>query len=114
LILIWAPNSLFLVLAGVFQGFIFINAVLTMAMVFELAPNEYMGRWMGANRFFRMILTAISAYAAGAIWDGIGPAYLFLAYVGVDLLVRIPLLIGAPETIKLKPETKSAKIDKSD
>ncbi len=104
--LIWAPSSLFLVLAGVFQGFIFINSVITMAMVFELVSNEYMGRWMGINRFFRMILTAISAYAAGAIWDRIGPAYLFLAYVGVDLLIRIPLLISAPETIKLKHDTK--------
>ena len=107
LMLIWAPSSLFLVLAGVFQGFIFINSVITMVMVFELVSNEYMGRWMGVNRFFRMILTAISAYAAGAIWDRIGPAYLFLAYVGVDLLIRIPLLISAPETIKLKHDTKS-------
>jgi len=106
LILILAPGSLCLVLAGVFQGFIFINSVLTMTMAFELVSNEYMGRWMGVNRFFRMMLTAVSAYVAGAIWDGIGPAYLFLAYAGVDLLVRIPLLISIPETILLKREQR--------
>jgi MFS family permease len=106
LILIWAPNSLCLVLAGILQGFTFINAVVTMAMMFELASNEYMGRWMGVNRFFRMMITAVSAYAAGAIWDRIGPAYLFLAYLAVDLLIRTPLLISAPETLKLKRDTK--------
>lgn len=102
LILIWAPSSAFLILSGVLQGFIYINSIITMAMIFELFPSEYMGRWMGINRFFRMSLAAVSAYAAGFIWDTIGPAYLFIAFIGVDLLIRIPLLISVPETKGLK------------
>jgi len=105
LVLIWAPNSVYLILAGVLQGFTLVNSVINQAMIFELVSREYMSRWMGINRFFRMLLAAISAYVAGAIWDHIGPAYLFLAFVAVDLLIRIPLLISVPETIELKHQT---------
>jgi MFS family permease len=102
LVLIWAPNAFFLVVSGVLQGFIYINMVIMMAMVMESVPKEYMGRWMGVNRFFRMILASVAAYGAGAIWDNIGPAFLFLAFIGVDLLIRIPLLITVPETVGLQ------------
>ena len=102
LILIWAPSSAYLILSGALQGFIYINSVITMAMIFELFPAEFMGRWMGINRFFRMTFAAVSAYAAGFIWDTIGPAYLFIAFIGIDLLIRVPLLISVPETKELK------------
>ena len=102
LILLWAPNSASLIISGTLLGFININAIVTMAMMFELFPAEFMGRWMGINRFFRMTLAAVSAYAAGFIWDTIGPAYLFIAFIGIDLLIRVPLLISVPETKELK------------
>jgi MFS family permease len=102
LVLVWAPNAFFLVVAGILQGFTQMNMVITMAMVMESVPKQHMGMWMGVNRFFRMILAAVSAYVAGAIWDYIGPAYLFIAFIGVDLLIRIPLLISIPETIGLQ------------
>jgi MFS family permease len=102
IMLIWAPNHIFLVVAGVLQGFIFINMVLAGAMAFELVPAEYMGRWVGFIRFFRMLLAAGSAFLAGFIWDRLGPQYVFLLVIGLDVFVRIPLLIGMPETLKLK------------
>ena len=104
--LIWAPTPLFLVAAGVLQGFITINLVVTGAMNFELVPPEQMGRWTGISRFFRMLLAAVTAYVAGAIWDNIGPQYLFLIVGGLDMFVRIPLLIGMPETLGTQVETK--------
>ncbi len=109
-ILVWAPNSIFLILAGVLQGFIFINSVLTSAMVFEIIPKVYMGRWLGINRLFRMILAALSAYVAGAIWDNIGPAYLFITFIGVDMLIRIPLLMSAPETIGINHDAEKQNV----
>jgi MFS family permease len=99
LILIWAPSPLFLVVAGVLQGFININLVVTGAMNFELVPPEQMGRWVGISRFFRMLLAAVTAFIAGAIWDTIGPQYLFLIVAGLDIVIRIPLLMGMPETL---------------
>jgi MFS family permease len=99
LMLILGPSPLFLVVAGVLQGFLSINLVVTAAMNFELVPPEQMGRWTGISRFFRMLLAALTAYLAGAIWDNIGPQYVFLVAVGLDMFVRIPLLIGMPETL---------------
>jgi MFS family permease len=102
LILIWAPSPVFLVTAGVLQGFIYINLVVTGAMNFELVPPEQMGRWVGISRFFRMLMAAITAFLAGAIWDNIGSQYLFLIVVGLDIVIRIPLLMGMPETLSVQ------------
>ncbi len=99
LILIWAPGPGFLIAAGILQGFYFVSITVTGAMTFELVPAEQMGRWLGIIRFFRLLLSAGSAYAAGVIWDNLGPQYVFLAVIGLDLLIRIPLMMGMPETL---------------
>ncbi len=106
LMLIWAPGPIFLVMAGVLQGFINVNLVVTGAMNFELVPPEQMGRWIGISRFFRMLSAAAAAYLAGAIWDNIGPHYLFLMVAALDIFVRIPLLIGMPETLGAQMKIK--------
>jgi MFS family permease len=105
-ILIWAPSPMFLIAVGVLQGFININLVVTGAMNFELVPPEQMGRWLGISRFFRMIMAAVTAFLAGAIWDNIGPQYLFLIVVGLDIFIRIPLLMGMSETLGVQMETE--------
>ncbi|MFC1984751.1 MFS transporter [Chloroflexota bacterium] len=102
LMLIWAPSPGFLIWAGVLQGFIFISIVVMGAVTFELVPADQMGRWMGIVQFFRMILSAGAIYLAGVVWDNIGPQYLFLGVIVLDLLIRIPLLIGMPETLGLR------------
>jgi len=107
LMLIWAPNSGFLITAGILQGFIYVSGVIQGAMSFELVPAEQMGKWMGIIRFFRMLLAAGAAYLAGVVWDNIGPQYLFLIVIALDLFIRIPLLIGMPETLGLQMSTKS-------
>ncbi|MCL4465257.1 MAG: MFS transporter [Chloroflexi bacterium] len=100
LILVWAPNSAFLILAGVLQGFFFIAGPIGAAMERELVPAEQMGRWMGIARFFRMLFGALMAFVAGILWDGVGPQYVFLGFVALDLLLRLPLLVGMPETLR--------------
>jgi len=99
LMLIMAPSPGFLIGAGVLQGFIYISAVTMGAMTFELVPADQMGRWMGIVRFFGLLLGAGAVYLAGFIWDNIGPQYLFLSVIAFDLFIRIPLLIGMPETL---------------
>ena len=99
LLLIWAPRPEFLIASGVLLGFFHIGGPVGGAMGFELVPPEHMGRWLGIMRFFRMLFAAGVAYLAGAIWDSIGPQYVFLTAIGLDLFIRIPLLIGMPETL---------------
>lgn len=102
LILVWAPNTAFLVTAGILQGFYFISSPISMAMERELVPAEQIGRWLGITRFFRMLLNACLAFISGIIWDKIGPQYVFLTFVILDLVLRMPLLIGMPETLGLR------------
>jgi MFS family permease len=97
--LILAPTPPYLVIAGILQGFFFIGAPIVAAMERELVPPEQMGRWIGITRFFKMILGACMALAAGIIWDKLGPQYIFIAFVSIDVLIRMPLLISLPETL---------------
>lgn len=100
-LLIWAPSPGFLIVAGILQGLFEINSVVAGAMAFELVPAEQMGRWTGIIGFFRMLVAAGAAYLAGAIWDTIGPQYLFLVFVGLDMILRISPLVSMPDTLEL-------------
>ena len=102
LILVWAPNPGVLIAAGVLQGFFYIGGPISAAMERELVPPEQMGRWIGIARCFRMLLNACLTFVSGIIWDKIGPQYVFLIFVGIDLCLRMPLLISMPETIRLR------------
>ncbi|MDA8123656.1 MAG: MFS transporter [Deltaproteobacteria bacterium] len=99
LVLVAAPSPAWLVVAGILQGFFFIGLPVSAAIERELVPQEQMGRWVGMNRFVKMVLGGLLALTAGIIWDRIGPQYLFLIPVAVELLVRIPLLVTLPETL---------------
>ncbi|MFH0847209.1 MAG: MFS transporter [Chloroflexota bacterium] len=100
LMLIWAPHPVFLVLAGMLQGFYSMNMVLTTAISYEIVPKERMGRWIGILRFFRMLTAASAAWIAGFISDKLGMQYIFLTVLGLDVLIRMPLLITMPETLR--------------
>jgi len=104
LLLLYAPNGGVLIAAGVLQGFYYVSSVIAGAMTFELMAPEQMGKWLGILRLFRMCLAACAAYAAGAIWDNVGPQYVFLTVIGLDLLIKMPLLISMPETLMLEEQ----------
>jgi len=105
--LILAPNSGVLVLSGVLLGFSTISAVTAGAMAYELVPKAHMGRWLGISRMFRMLCAAGAATLAGLIWDHLGPMYVFLAVIAVELLIRMPLLVTMPETLHLNHHAES-------
>jgi MFS family permease len=105
LLLVTAPSTVVLLIAGSLQGFFFIGGPVASAIERELVPPEQMGRWLGINRCFRMVLSALLALTAGIIWDTMGPQYIFLAFVAVDLLIRMPLLVSIPETLHVSLET---------
>jgi DHA1 family bicyclomycin/chloramphenicol resistance-like MFS transporter len=96
--LIYAPNSIFLITSGALQGFFMITGIVTTAMARELVPPEQMGRWTGILGLGRMGLAAIMTYACGLIWDHVGPQYVFW-FIIVLYVIRLPLLIGMPETL---------------
>jgi MFS family permease len=98
IMLIYAPNSIFLIASGALQGFFIITSIVTTAMSRELVPPEQMGRWTGILGLGRMGLAAIMTYACGLIWDHVGPQYVFW-FIIVFYIIRLPLLIGMPDTL---------------
>ena len=98
LMLVFAPNSSFLIVSGVFQGFFIISVITTSAMSREMVPPEQMGTWMGIMLFCQMLFGACLVYVSGIIWDKVGPQYVFIVIMAINL-IRIPLLIGMPETL---------------
>jgi MFS family permease len=99
LLLVCSRGQTLLVIAGILQGFFYISQPISAAIERELVPREQMGRWIGIARCFRMTVNASMALIAGVIWDRIGPEYVFLTFIAIDLLVRMPLLISMPETL---------------
>jgi MFS family permease len=102
LMLVWSPKPAFLLTAGILQGFYFIGTPISAAMERELVSPEQMGRWLGITRFFRMLVNAFMTFISGVIWDRIGPQYVFLVFIAIDLFLRAPLLISMSETLGLR------------
>jgi len=78
------------------------SSIITSSMSLELVPLEHMGRWSGLQGIFAGLLTVPAPLIAGLIWRQIGPAYVFIVPVALDLLLRLPLLATIPETLLRK------------
>ena len=102
LVLVWAPGPLALLGAGALQSFFYIGGPIAAAMERELVPAAHMGRWIGIARVVKMLVSASLVLVAGAIWDRVGPQYVFLAFVAIDLGIRLPLLVTMPETLGIR------------
>ena len=99
LLLIWAPGPAVLIVAGFLQGFYMISMGISGAISAELVPIYQMGRWQGLLGLCRGLLSAPMPILGGLIWTAIGPSYVFLALIVLDLFVKIPVLISMPETL---------------
>jgi len=106
LLLILAPVSgagatLCLLTYGVLFGFNSIGMALASSMTAEIMPREQMGRWIGIVGLFRGLLSIPAPTVGGLIWEHIGPQYVFLAAIAIDVCVRLPLLALTRETLHL-------------
>ena len=106
LILIGSSSPFFLIIAGTLMGFSHIMGPITGAIEMELVPAEQMGRWLGINRLVKAFFAAVMALVGGLIWDKMGPQYVFIIFVIIDLIFRIPLLVSIPETLISKKDSK--------
>ena len=107
LLLVLSGNAATLVLAGAFWSFYSISSIATSSMTMELVPVGQMGRWSGLLGFFGGVVAVPAPLIGGLIWRGLGPAYVFLIPVAVDLLVKIPLLTTIPETLHMDHSGRS-------
>ena len=105
-LIIVAPSPAVLVIAGMLQGFFYISQPLSGAIQRELVTPDVMGTWIGLTKFTNAIVAAVMASVGGLIYDNIGPMYVFIVFIAVDALVRMPLLISIPETLHAEIKAK--------
>lgn len=91
-----------LIIVGLLVGFQEIGAVINGSIQHELVPGWARGRWSGSNGMVGSLVASIFAYAAGIIYDGVGPQWLFIIYIVAEVAIRLPLLWTLPETLNYK------------
>lgn len=101
LLLIFSFSPVTLILAGALWTFYYIDSGVAGAMALELVPVEEMGKWSGLQALCRGVVAIPAPILAGVIWERLGPSYVFLVPLAVDLLIRIPLLTTVPETLHM-------------
>jgi MFS family permease len=97
-------SSMCLLTYGLLFGFNSIGMALASSMAAEIMPLEQMGRWIGVIGLFRGLLSIPAPMLGGLIWEHIGPQYVFLAAIGIDVCLRLPLLALVRETLRLPRE----------
>ena len=100
IMLVLARGPVWLVLAGALWGFYPIMTVITSSMSLELVPLEHMGRWSGLLGVFAGFVTVPAPLIGGLIWRHVGPAYVFIIALALDMALRLPLLMTIPETLR--------------
>jgi MFS family permease len=105
LLLVFSPPftskaPIVLVLSAVLLAFYNISSGATNAMTLEVVSLEQQGRWGGLLGFFAGLVTIPAPILGGLIWRELGPMYVFLIPIVLDLLLRVPLLATVPETLE--------------
>jgi len=100
-LLIYAPDTTMLLASSILQGFFMLGAVTQGAMSAEMVPVFLLGTWYGILGLFRGFVSVATPAIGGLIWDSIGPDYVFVFLI-VTELVKMLLLSGVPETLKIR------------
>jgi MFS family permease len=100
LLLVLARGPVMLLLASALQIFYMIASGAINAMMIERVSLEQQGRWSGLLGLFRGLVTIPAPILGGWIWRELGPAYVFVLPLVIDLAIRIPLLISVRETLR--------------
>lgn len=106
LALVFGRGSIILLAVGALWGFYQISWIVTSAMTAELVSMDQMGRWIGVLGLCRGLVSVPGPIIGGMIWNQIGPAYVFLIPIAIDLAIRLPLLATMKETLGSQGDTE--------
>jgi len=98
LLLIHAPNRAALIAVGLLGSFFILTDVTEWAITAELVPQEMLGRWYGMLGLFRGGVSVAAPILGGAVWQVLGPAYVFYLLMGTQL-VKLLILASVPSAI---------------
>lgn len=98
--LILSTSPLLIIVSGFLLGFRTISSVIYGSMTPELVPPECMGRWRGLIGFFTGLASIPAPIIGGYIWEHLGPDWILISVILVELFVQTPLIYSMPETLK--------------
>jgi MFS family permease len=102
LLLIFAMGRNMLILSGMFFGFNNIAIGIALAMTSEIVSKKQMGHWISIVSLTRGLMSIPVPMLGGFIWNHIGPHYVFIAAILIDVAVRLPLLASIRETLNIR------------
>jgi len=105
LALVFGRGSAILLAVGALWGFYSISWTVTASMTAELVSIDQMGRWIGVLGLFRGLVSVPGPIIGGMIWNRLGPAYVFIIPIAIDLAMRLPLLVTMKETLGSQEDT---------
>ena len=102
LLFAFAHSPEWLIIAGFLMGFRMITVVAGSSMTPELVPKKFIGRWRGIIGLCTGLITIPAPIIGGLVWEHLGPEWVFIIPVFIDILVRLPILSTIPETLNRK------------
>ena len=99
LLFAFAPSPEWLIIAGFLMGFRMVTAVAGGAMTPELVPKDCIGRWRGIIGLCTGLITIPAPIIGGLVWEHLGPKWVFIIPVVIEMFVRLPILSTVPETL---------------
>jgi MFS family permease len=103
--LVLSPDSTWLVISSVAQGFLMLNLTTEGAISVELMPKSLLGRWWGILNLTYGLTGFVAPSFAGLLWSAVSPSSIFIFLVGAELAL-IPVLVTMPETLIRKSQDK--------
>jgi MFS family permease len=99
IIYILTPSPEWLLLAGFLAGFRMVAMFSYGSMTPELVPRDCIGRWRGLIGLCTGLVSIPAPIIGGFIWENLGPEWVFIFPIIIDLFMRVPLLYSVPETL---------------
>jgi MFS family permease len=99
IIYIISPSAKWLLFAGLLRGFRLLSMFTYGSMTPELVPSDCIGRWRGLIGLFTGLVSIPAPIIGGFIWEYIGPEWVFIFPIIIDLFLRIPIIYTIPETL---------------
>jgi MFS family permease len=98
LLIAFAPNAYWLVLAWAFLGFPW-EWIIWSTISMEMVDEKQRGRWSGILMLFRGLMNIPAPIIGGILYQMFDPSFLFLLPLALDLFLRLPVLITTQETL---------------
>ena len=105
LLLLFAPDPRFLVLAWALRGTFHPSLGILGAYRNELVPRSERGKWMGIRELLRGIFRIPAPLLGGILYTRFSPQAPFLFHMLLDVFIRIPLLLTMPRTLSRPSDT---------